>query len=78
MTRCILGPTAYVYTFRKQEVSGMCWPILWGFGWIFPVVGLFMCLAFMLLMFRFGGRGFMCIGGGRTHQSTDGTAGNRG
>ncbi len=57
----------------------MCWPILWGFGWIFPVVGFLMCLAFMVLMFRSGGagRGFMCMGGGRTHRRTDTTAGNR-
>lgn len=48
----MFGPPASVYTFRKQEVPGMCWPILWGFGWIFPVVGLLMCLAFMVVMLR--------------------------
>ncbi len=57
----------------------MCWPILWGFGWIFPVVGLLIWRVFMFLLFRFGcaGRGFMCMSGGRAHERTDTTAGNQ-
>lgn len=56
----------------------MCWPIFWGFGWIFPLAGLLMCLAFMAVMrFAGGGRGFMCMGGGRTHERTDGIARNQ-
>jgi hypothetical protein len=41
---------------------------MWGFWWIFPVVGLFVCLAFLVMAFRFmsTGRGFMCMGGHRS------------
>ncbi len=43
----------------------MCGPFLWGFGWIVPLVGVLMCLGFMLVMFRFAGTGHrsMCMGG---------------
>jgi hypothetical protein len=41
---------------------------MWGFWWIFPLVGLFVCLAFLVMAFRFmsTGRGFMCMGGHRS------------
>ena len=40
----------------------MCGPLLWGFWWILPLVGMVMCLGFMA--FRLGtGHGFMCMGG---------------
>ena len=40
---------------------------MWGFWWIFPLMGLVMCLAFAVMAFRFiaTGRGFMCMGGHR-------------
>lgn len=40
---------------------------MWGFWWILPLVGLFVCLAFLVMMVRFmsTGRGFMCMGGHR-------------
>ena len=45
----------------------MCGPQVWGFGWMFPLVGLFVCLGIGLLAFRFvgAGRGCMCMGGHR-------------
>ncbi len=45
----------------------MCGPLLWGFGWIFPVIGFLMCLGFLVMAFRFAstGSGFMCMGGHR-------------
>ncbi len=38
---------------------------MWGFWWIFPLVGFLACLAFLVMMFRFmsTGRGFMCMSG---------------
>jgi uncharacterized membrane protein len=38
---------------------------MWGFGWIFPLMGFAMCLFFVIMMVRAmsGGRGFMCMGG---------------
>ena len=44
----------------------MWWPWMgpmWGFWWIFPVIGLLLCLFFMLAMIRMmsGARG-MCMG----------------
>ena len=32
----------------------MCGPLLWGYWWIFPLVGFVMCIAFMLIMARVG------------------------
>ena len=41
----------------------MCGPLLWGYWWIFPLVGFVMCIAFMLIMaFRFGRAGGGCMG----------------
>jgi len=44
-------------------------PPMWGFWWIFPLIGMLFCLTFAILAFRFlsTGRGFMCMGG---HQAT--------
>jgi hypothetical protein len=41
-----------------------------GLGWIFPLMGLLLCLAFAVMAFRFiaTGRGFMCMGG---HQPSE-------
>jgi hypothetical protein len=38
---------------------------MWGFWWIFPLIGMLVCLTFFVLMFRFmsTGRGLMCMGG---------------
>ena len=35
-----------------------------GFWWIFPLIGLLVCLAFLVMAVRFmtTGRGFMCMG----------------
>ena len=38
----------------------MCGPLLWGFWWIFPVIGLAMCL--VMILFASTGRGCMCMG----------------
>ena len=45
----------------------MCGPLMWGFWWVFPFIGVFMCLAFLLMASRFAGtgRGFMCMGAHR-------------
>ena len=41
---------------------------MWGFGWIVPLIGLLICLVFVVVMARaMGGRGFMCMGGHRNH-----------
>ncbi len=39
----------------------------WAFWWIFPVMGLLICLGFVVIAVRFAstGRGFMCMGGHR-------------
>ncbi len=39
----------------------------WAFWWIFPMIGLLICLGFLVMAFRFvgTGRGFMCMGGHR-------------
>ncbi len=44
-----------------------------GFWWIFPIIGLLVCLAFMFVAFGFmsTGRGFMCMGGHRGMGSDD-------
>jgi uncharacterized membrane protein len=43
---------------------------MWGFWWIFPLMGFVMCLIFVVGMIRMmaGGRGFACMGG---HQAAD-------
>ena len=43
------------------------WGAAWGFWWVFPLMGLVMCLAMMFLFGRMGG-GCMGIGGHRTTQ----------
>lgn len=45
----------------------------WGFWWIFPLIGFFVCLAFLFMAFRFmsTGRGFMCMRGQRAMGSDD-------
>jgi hypothetical protein len=42
---------------------------MWGFWWVFPLIGLLVCLAFLVMAVRFKstGCGFMCMGG---HQGT--------
>ncbi len=54
----------------------MCGPFLWGFWWVFPLVGLVMCLGMMLMMSRHAGAGHggMCMGGPRrtpSHEAGD-------
>ena len=38
---------------------------MWGFWWIFPLIGLAICVAFLVMVLRFigTGRGFTCMGG---------------
>ena len=38
---------------------------MWGFWWVFPLLGVLVCLAFLVVAVRFmsTGRGFMCMGG---------------
>jgi hypothetical protein len=45
----------------------MCGPLVWGFWWIFPLMGFLMCLGFLVMALRFAskGRGFRCMGGHR-------------
>jgi hypothetical protein len=40
---------------------------MWGFWWVVPLIGLLVCLAFLVMAIRFmsTGRGFMCMGGHR-------------
>jgi hypothetical protein len=42
-------------------------PPMWGFGWIFPLIGLAICVVFFTAMVRAmsGGRHVMCMGGHR-------------
>jgi len=42
------------------------WTPMWGFWWIFPLVGMLLCLTFLVVVVRAlgAGRGFMCLGGG--------------
>ena len=44
--------------------SGLWMGPMWGFWWIFPVIGLLMCLLFVIAMARMmsGGGRFMCMG----------------
>ncbi len=46
----------------------MCGLFLWGFWWIFPIIGLLMCFA---MVFGFAGRGFMCMGRHRAMRSEE-------
>ena len=48
---------------------------MWGFWWILPLLGLSICLGFLVVTFRFmsTGRGFMCMGGHRS-MGNDGVA----
>ena len=41
---------------------------MWGFWWILPLLGLSICLGFLVVAFRFlsTGHGFMCMGGHRS------------
>jgi uncharacterized membrane protein len=56
----------------------MCWGFGpwaasgWGFWWIFPLLGLAVCLTFLIMAFRFmsTGHGFMCMGGHRNDEAT--------
>ena len=43
------------------------------FWWIFPIVGLAVCVVFVIGMVRAmsGGHGFMCMGGHRRHAGDD-------
>jgi hypothetical protein len=53
--------------------AGWCGPSMWGFWWIFPVIGLAICLVFVMAMIRAmsRGSGFMCMGGhGHTREGT--------
>ncbi len=44
-----------------------------GFWWLFPLIGVLMCLGclFMMLRSMTPGRGFMCMGGGHRGTHTD-------
>ena len=44
---------------------GLCGAGMWGFWWILPLVGALVCLALIVMAFRFvsTGRGFSCVGG---------------
>ena len=44
---------------------GLCGAGMWGFWWIFPLVGALVCLALIVMVLRFvsTGRGFSCVGG---------------
>ena len=59
----------------------MCGPGWWGawmggIWWIFPLVGLIVCLAFVFMAFRFlmTGRGCMCMSAHRSVGSQPGVA----
>jgi hypothetical protein len=37
---------------------------MWGFGWLIPLIGFALCLAFVVVMMRtLSGRRFMCMDG---------------
>jgi hypothetical protein len=40
----------------------MCALLLPGFWWVFPLVGMLICLGFFLVMFRSGSAGHGCMG----------------
>jgi hypothetical protein len=52
---------------------GPCMGSTWGFWWIFPVIGLLICLFFVIAVVRVlsGGGCFMCMG---HHHENDETA----
>jgi hypothetical protein len=49
---------------------------MWGFWWIFPLIGFLVCLAFLVMAIRFmsTGRGFMCMGGHQGMGNDEATA----
>ncbi len=51
-------------------------PPMWGFWWIFPLMGLLFCLAFLTIAVRFmaSGRGFMPMGGHQERAADETTA----
>ncbi len=49
----------------------MCGLLFWGFWWIVPLIGIAMCLVFMLFAALGPGRGFMCMGGHRHTRNDD-------
>ena len=52
------------------------WAPMWGFWWIFPLIGMLLCLTFLALAVRFAvtGRGVMCMAGGHAGASERDTA----
>jgi hypothetical protein len=42
---------------------------MWVFWWLFPLLGILVCLGMIVMMVRAmrGGSGFMCMGGHQTH-----------
>jgi hypothetical protein len=45
---------------------------MWGFWWIFPLMGLLLCLAFAVMAFRFiATGGFTCMGGHQQSESNE-------
>jgi uncharacterized membrane protein len=54
---------------------GPCGAGMWGFWWIFPLIGAVVCLALIVLAVRFmsTGRGLSCMGG-HGHTGSDHTA----
>ena len=51
---------------------GLCGAGMWGFWWIFPLVGVLVCFTLIVMAFRFlsTGRGFSCMGADRGEQGT--------
>ena len=49
----------------------MCALLVSGFWWVFPLVGMLICLAFFLVMLRSGRAGHGCMGMGRHRSTTD-------
>ena len=52
------------------------WGPMWSFWWIVPLLGMLLCLTFMVLAARFlvTGRGLMCMGGGHGTAQDPGAA----
>jgi hypothetical protein len=46
---------------------------MWGFWWIFPLIGMAVCALFLVMMVRAvaGGHGFMCMGRPRAQAGDD-------
>ena len=51
------------------------WTATWGFWWVFPLLGMLLCFAFMLIAVRVlgAGHGVMCMGRGHS-RGDDGEA----